>query len=284
MVAAELAGIPTHYGATVDREYLHFVESHLVDHAGAAMPSIRPVGSSTVEITTTVAIHAHLEAKQQAIAAHRSQIGADPWLGVADAFGDVYGYEWYVRTGPAGPIDDLPSRPTLPVDRTAVPGEPSPLSAGELADIARGLATAVRYSDLGHDLETDESDRSWWRLIATDQYDAWLIRWPEGGAVTPHDHGGSAGAFAVVEGTLTEVVFESDGEHRYRFGPGDARGVPARAVHDVVNELPGTATSVHVYSPPLASMSYYDRALVARRVEAVDPEPAVWSLPDRTRT
>ena len=89
MLAADLAGIPTRYLATVDREYLHFVESHLVDHAGDAVPSIRPIGSATVEITTTVAIHDLLDVKQRAIAAHESQIGSDPWLGVPDDFADV---------------------------------------------------------------------------------------------------------------------------------------------------------------------------------------------------
>ena len=109
--AADLAGVATRYLATVDREYLHFVESHLIDHAGGAVPTIRPVGSSTVEITTAVAIHDMLDHKQSAIAAHQSQIGTDPWLGVEATFGDVYGYEWYIRIGPTGPIDRLPTSP-----------------------------------------------------------------------------------------------------------------------------------------------------------------------------
>ena len=34
VAAAQLAGIPTIYEATVDREYLHFVETHVVVEAG----------------------------------------------------------------------------------------------------------------------------------------------------------------------------------------------------------------------------------------------------------
>lgn len=105
-LAARLAGIGTLYHATVDREYLHFVESHLVHRADESVPSMRPIGSSTVEISTTVRVGEYLPAKQAAIAAHSSQID-DPFLGVKGAFEDVYGWEWYLREGPAGPIDLL---------------------------------------------------------------------------------------------------------------------------------------------------------------------------------
>ncbi|MFN8052215.1 MAG: PIG-L family deacetylase [Acidimicrobiales bacterium] len=284
IAAADMAGIATRYLATVDREYLHFVESHLIDHAGAAVPSIRPVGSSTVEVTTTVSIHDHLDAKQRAIAAHASQIGADPWLGVADTFGDVYGYEWYVRVGPEGPIDRLPAVPgTEGVSAPERPAAaPERLSSSELSDIATGLATAVRHGVLP---EVDADRRTWWRLLATDRYDAWLIAWPPGGTVTPHDHGGSSGAFSVVSGELTEVVFTGFAEHGSRLAAGATRGVPSVAVHDVLNEGDGPALSVHVYSPPLSSMGYYEGSGTApTRVESVDADPAIWSLPTRAAT
>ncbi|NLA35970.1 MAG: PIG-L family deacetylase [Actinobacteria bacterium] len=106
VLAAELAAVETTYFATVDREYLHFVESHLIHRADASIPSIRPIGSSTVEISTVVAVHQYLSRKQAAIAAHTSQI-VDPFLGVQGSFADVYGYEWYLRNGPAGPIDHM---------------------------------------------------------------------------------------------------------------------------------------------------------------------------------
>lgn len=287
MLAADLAGIPTRYLATVDREYLHFVESHLVDHAGDAVPSIRPIGSATVEITTTVAIHDLLDVKQRAIAAHESQIGSDPWLGVPNDFADVYGYEWYVRVGPEGPIDTLSSSPDeLPAIGEVPAPAPAPaprtrqLGPDELAEIAAGLATAARFSPLP---EIDPEIRHWWRLLATDSFDAWLIGWPTGGAVTPHDHGGSVGAFAVVAGELTEVVFDDGVEHRNRLTAGQARGVPVDAVHDVVNEREQPAISVHVYSPPLSSMAYYDvDGRTTLRVEPVEDERAVWTNPGDT--
>ncbi|MCB1283175.1 MAG: PIG-L family deacetylase [Microthrixaceae bacterium] len=109
MLAAELAGVSCRYLSTVDREYLHFVESHLIHRADESIPSMRPIGSSTVEITTTIPIHRFLAEKQAAIAAHRSQI-SDPSLGLQGSFGEVYGYEWYVRMGPRSVLDHLVAR------------------------------------------------------------------------------------------------------------------------------------------------------------------------------
>ena len=52
-----------------------------------------------------------IERKRQAIEAHASQIPAGGALRSMDddTFEAVYGYEWFVRRGPAGVIDDLAS-------------------------------------------------------------------------------------------------------------------------------------------------------------------------------
>ena len=109
--AAERAGVETVYEVTVDREYLHFVDTHVAAAAGASLPSLRDLGMPTVEITTTVDVRAELVAKHAAIAAHVSQVPDDPTFGSGPGFGDVYGWEWYVRRGPAGAIDELADRP-----------------------------------------------------------------------------------------------------------------------------------------------------------------------------
>ena len=118
--AAELAGTPSVYEATVDREYLHFVETHLVVEAGAGRVGDRaghgrlglvaaPVGMPTVLVTTTVDVRPALERKRAAMAAHGSQIPetASAMRLPTDAFAAVYGYEWFLRRGPAGPLDEL---------------------------------------------------------------------------------------------------------------------------------------------------------------------------------
>jgi LmbE family N-acetylglucosaminyl deacetylase len=110
--AAAAAGVATVYEATVDREYLHFVETHLVEEAILAgdLGLVRShIGLPTVAIDVTVDVRAELEAKRAAMAAHASQIpeSTSALQLPADHFTDVYGWEWYVRVGPPGPLDGL---------------------------------------------------------------------------------------------------------------------------------------------------------------------------------
>ena len=114
VLAAERAGVPTLYEATVDREYLHFVESHLVVEAsrperGELGLAASGLGLSTVEIDCTVDVREVLATKRLAMADHASQIPeACSALRLPDSdFAAVYGFEWYARRGPSGPIDDL---------------------------------------------------------------------------------------------------------------------------------------------------------------------------------
>ncbi len=112
LVAVTEAGTPTVYESTVDREYLHFVETHLVEEAILAtdLGLVRShLGVPTVLITTIVDVRDQLEVKRAAMAAHGSQIPETTsalQLGM-DHFAEVYGYEWYVRSGPKGPLDSL---------------------------------------------------------------------------------------------------------------------------------------------------------------------------------
>jgi LmbE family N-acetylglucosaminyl deacetylase len=100
-LAAELATVGTVYEATVDREYLHFVEPHLVEQASRGRARELGVGAPSVAITTTVPVGRHLAAKRSAIRAHRSQVPA------AEIEADVYGFEWFIRRGAAGMLDEL---------------------------------------------------------------------------------------------------------------------------------------------------------------------------------
>ncbi len=112
--AAALVGCPSVYEATVDREYLHFVESHLVEeaHRSSDLGLVNStLGTPSVEIDLTVEVSAHLARKRAAMAAHTSQVPAhSSAMRLARAeFGDVYGLEWYRRRGPRSLLDDLPS-------------------------------------------------------------------------------------------------------------------------------------------------------------------------------
>lgn len=109
--AARMAGVQTLYQATIDREYLHFVETHVVDQAHRAVPGhlAAGVGVPSVMVTKAVDVRCVLDTKRAAIAAHASQVSGSSMMMTmpAASFERVYGYEWYIREGPAGPIDEL---------------------------------------------------------------------------------------------------------------------------------------------------------------------------------
>jgi LmbE family N-acetylglucosaminyl deacetylase len=137
--AAVRAGVPTVYEATVDREYLHFVETHLVEQAHGAIrlqigplddadtpyaPQLDPAGQGlglaathlglpSVLIDCTVDVRRVLADKRAAMLAHTSQIPADsPLVDIDEAtFAEVYGIEWFRRVGPPTALDDLSLAP-----------------------------------------------------------------------------------------------------------------------------------------------------------------------------
>jgi len=79
---------------------------------------------------------------------------------------------------------------------------PAVLSPRQLATEVGKLAAAPREWMSRVRLSPDE--RWYERLRADDQYEIWLISWLPGQGTGFHDHGGSAGAFSVVWGTLEE--------------------------------------------------------------------------------
>jgi hypothetical protein len=130
------------------------------------------------------------------------------------------------------------------------------VGADVLAAIAAGLAAVTVPWELAVSGEVP-TERRFHRVLATDAYEAWVICWPSGESLDMHDHGGSAGAFSIVSGELDEATIESGVKVVRTFGPGDTTAFAASQVHAVANRGNAVATSVHVYSPPLSSMIYY---------------------------
>lgn len=126
------------------------------------------------------------------------------------------------------------------------------------------------------------------RLAAAAGWEAYLITWPSGHGVEVHDHGRSAGAVAVVGGSLVEVVARPGGTGgptpagrrlvRHRLEAGTVRPIPPGRIHDVVNAGRTPATSIHVYGPALETMTFYDDELRPTRTERVFPESPRLSL------
>ena len=73
------------------------------------MPGPLTIGVPSVMVTTMVDVRSHIGAKRAAMAAHASQVPETSFAMTMPgaSFADVYGFEWYVRSGPAGIIDEL---------------------------------------------------------------------------------------------------------------------------------------------------------------------------------
>lgn len=107
----------------------------------------------------------------------------------------------------------------------------------------------------------DSRQRWYARLAEHADHEVWLLTWLPGQATDLHDHGGSAGAFVVVAGALTEqTVTGPDGERRLCeqvLTAGAPRRFGAHHVHRIVNAGNIPAVSVHVYGPALRAMTRY---------------------------
>jgi mannose-6-phosphate isomerase-like protein (cupin superfamily) len=149
------------------------------------------------------------------------------------------------------------------------------LPTATLRAIAEGLARSPLWHGLG---DPTVEQRSAVRIVRSECYEAWVLGWLPGHSVDLHDHGGSDAAFVVVEGDLVEVAAEAGGPLvRTALPTGAVHTVPARRRHDVLNLGVGPATSIHVYSPALTSMTFYDPIDgTPVRVEAVEDDGAVW--------
>lgn len=145
----------------------------------------------------------------------------------------------------------------------------------ELAETTRRYAAQVR--DGRHPVYIDPAARWHVRLHSDDVVDVWLISWTTDQGTQLHDHGGSAGAFTVVEGELTESIWLAGGLTDHGRGAGETVLFGEHYVHDVRNRAEPIAVSVHAYSPPLRLMHYYDvtdGALVRRELLWTDDPEA----------
>jgi predicted metal-dependent enzyme (double-stranded beta helix superfamily) len=134
----------------------------------------------------------------------------------------------------------------------------APLRPARLRQVVRGLAASedewlsqVRFS----------RDARWYkRLTSDDDHEVWLLSWLPGQGTGFHDHGGSAGAFTVLQGALQE--WTAPGGRRTTvgstLGPGQVRSFGPWYVHHVINASVEPAVSVHAYSPPLQSMRRFE--------------------------
>jgi predicted metal-dependent enzyme (double-stranded beta helix superfamily) len=104
--------------------------------------------------------------------------------------------------------------------------------------------------------------RRWYaRLAEHADHEVWLLTWLPGQATDLHDHGGSAGAFVVASGALTEqTVVRRAGAAALKdtlLPAGAGRQFGAHHIHRVANTGNTPAVSVHAYGPALRAMTRY---------------------------
>ncbi|MBF9135033.1 cysteine dioxygenase family protein [Plantactinospora sp. S1510] len=143
--------------------------------------------------------------------------------------------------------------------------------------IARRYATeAARAARWPVPLQFDPAQRWYHRLTAATDHEVWLLTWLPGQHTDLHDHGGSAGAFLVAAGALTEETVVGGGLRPRELGTGAGRRFGARHVHRVSNRGDQPAVSVHVYRPALRSMTRYHLDDGRLRVAEVAEAGVAW--------
>ena len=125
-------------------------------------------------------------------------------------------------------------------------------------------------------LHHDPAQRGFFRLFATPAIEAWILTWCGAQSIELHDHGGSGGAVLVVDGMLVETAtsLRTYAPLRRRlWRAGSVHRFDASHVHDLQHVGLAPGTSVHVYSPPLTTMTFYDHRaagfLAPTRIEPV---------------
>ncbi|HEX4901253.1 MAG TPA: PIG-L family deacetylase [Acidimicrobiales bacterium] len=107
--AAELAGTPRVYESTMNRDHLHRLMAEAQGSGVEIDDDVRDdsFGSPASIITTTVDVRHWVERKRESMRLHASQIAEESFfLAMApDAFTEVFGWEWYIRTA-GGPVGD----------------------------------------------------------------------------------------------------------------------------------------------------------------------------------
>src|SRR3954471_7875779 len=115
----------------------------------------------------------------------------------------------------------------------AIDFAPSALDLDDLVSITRDIA-----ADEGawrHLVRFREDGRWWTRLHGDAALDVWLLTWLADQSTDLHDHGASAAAFTVCEGSLSEVRLTGLTERRTVVAAGSTRTVAPGIVHDVRN-------------------------------------------------
>lgn len=118
-------------------------------------------------------------------------------------------------------------------------------------------ARAGAALDLSEYLLDDEHQRLYELLWRTEHSEAWLVSFWDTRDTGYHDHDGSGGGIAVLEGRVTEEPLVVRGEPRVReYRPGDTFAFGGSHIHRMTHDP--EAVTIHVYSPPINRIGSYE--------------------------
>ncbi|MEA2134540.1 MAG: hypothetical protein QOC68_2449 [Solirubrobacteraceae bacterium] len=131
------------------------------------------------------------------------------------------------------------------------------MDTSQLTEFVRRLATTPE--SWRHLVEHDRAARTYSELLRDDDVAAWLICWMDDHDTGFHDHDVSAGAVAVVSGSVREdrLVLGAPPTSRV-LGAGSAFSFEASDIHRVRHAGAEPAVTIHAYSPPLWRMGAYE--------------------------
>ncbi|MBI3654427.1 MAG: cysteine dioxygenase family protein [Acidobacteria bacterium] len=111
-------------------------------------------------------------------------------------------------------------------------------------------------------------------LIARSDYaELLMLCWHSGQRTPIHDHGGSVGVVMVIEGSMTETMYEVAPEghvrpyNTFRWCPGGITGAAVPDIHQLLNlQPPGRdLVTLHCYAPPLTVLNTFSPSSSRRR-------------------
>ncbi len=138
-----------------------------------------------------------------------------------------------------------------------IPAAPREILEG--AELERFVRELAATPSLWRDCVREGGDARTYETIWADDYvNAWVVCWRPQSDTGFHDHDLSAGAIAVISGSVREERLALAGEPLVRtFEAGQSFHLGVSAIHRVVHAGEGAAVTIHAYSPPLTRQGVY---------------------------
>ncbi len=138
---------------------------------------------------------------------------------------------------------------------------PKGFDYGELLDLAGRLELSPELVEAHVHFDPERYARN--LIVRTQAFELLALCWLPGQQTIIHDHGGSVGAARVFKGTMTSRVFAAAEGRPVRLAgvdvvaPGGIAAVDRPDIHQLANPGPDELVTIHVYSPPLTTVSMY---------------------------